>query len=142
MKTYVKISLFFVAFIAISAILACLYMFNLKSTDMSKAKPDFIITASDLLKAFEADETAASTKYINKIVEVKGIISSVKPAANKAINISLATESDMSSIICTLPAISDPSKYSKGDEIVVRGECSGFLLVDVLMNNCAPIPKK
>ena len=138
MKTYVKIALFFVSFIALSGILAALYMYNLKHTDMAKAKPDFVITASVLQKAFEDDETAASTRYINKILEVTGIIASVKPAGNNVLSISLVTGSDLSSVICTFPAIADPSKFRTGDEITLRGECSGFLM-DVLLNNCAVI---
>jgi hypothetical protein len=138
MKTYVKITLFFVSFIALSAILAALYMYNLKHTDMAKAKPDFVITASLLQKEFEDDETAASTKYINKILEVTGMIASVKPAGNNVLSISLVTGSDLSSVICTFPAIADTSKFSTGDEIALRGECSGFLM-DVLLNNCAVI---
>jgi hypothetical protein len=140
MKTYVKIALFIVTFIALSAILAALYMYNLKSTDMAKAKPDFIITASELQKAFEADEAAASKKYINKILEVTGKIASVKPAENNILNISLVTASDFFSVICTFPAIADPSKFRTGDDITLRGECSGFLL-DVLLNNCAVVTK-
>jgi len=138
MKTYVKIALFFVAFIAVSAILAALYMYNLKHTDMSKASPDYIISATLLQKAFEDNETTASTKYINKILEVTGTISSVKPADNNVLNITLVTGSDFSSVICTFPAIADPSGFKEGDEITVRGECSGYLM-DVLMNNCAVI---
>lgn len=138
MKTYVKIALFIVSFIALSAILAALYMFNLKHTDMAKAKPDFIITATLLQKAFEENEAAASNMYNNKILEVTGIIASVKPADNNIINISLVTGNDFSSVICTFPAISDPSKFSTGNEITLRGECSGFLM-DVLLNNCAVI---
>jgi hypothetical protein len=138
MKTYVKIALFIVSFIALSGILAALYMYNLKHTDMAKAKPDFVITASSLQKAFEDDETAASTKYINKILEVSGKIASIKPAENNVINISLVTGSDISSVICTFPAITDPSKLIPGYEITLRGECSGFLM-DVLLNNCAVI---
>ena len=138
MKTYVKIALFFVSFIALSAILAALYMYNLKPTDMAKAKPDFIITASALQKAFEDDETDASGKYINKILEVTGTIASVKPAGNNVLSISLITGSDLSSVICTFPAITDPSKFRTGYEITLRGECSGFLM-DVLLNNCAAI---
>jgi hypothetical protein len=138
MKTYVKIVLFVVTFIALSAILAALYFYNLKHTDMSKAKPDFVITATQLQKAFEDNETAASTKYINKIVEVKGVIASVKPADNNVLNISLVTGSDMSAVIGTFPAIPDPSKFAVGSEITLRGECSGFLM-DVLLNNCAVI---
>jgi hypothetical protein len=141
MKTYVKVALFFVSFIALSAILAALYMYNLKATDMAKAKPDFVITASTLQKAFEDDETAASTMYINKILEVTGKIASVKPAENNVISISLVTESDFSAVICTFHAVGDTSKFSTGDEITLRGECSGFLM-DVLLNNCAVIKKQ
>ena len=110
MKTYVKIALFFVSFIALSAILAALYMYNLKATDMSKAKPDFVISASVLQKEFEIDETAASKKYINKILEVTGTIASVKPSLKKVLSISLVTGNELSSVICTFPAVSDHFK--------------------------------
>lgn len=141
MKTYIKVALFFVTFIAIAAILAALYLYNLKATDMSKAKPDFILTASALQKAFEDDETKASVTYINKIVEVTGKIASVKPAENNVVSISLVTDSDLSSVICTFPAVNDASVFRTGDQITLRGECSGFLM-DVLLNNCALILPK
>jgi hypothetical protein len=141
MKTYVKIALFFVSFIALSAILAALYMYNLKHTDMAKAKPDFVVAATVFQKEFEDNETTASTRYINKIVEVTGIIASVKPAENNILSISLKTGSDISSVICTFPAVTDLSKFIIGNNITLRGECSGFLL-DVLMNNCAVIESK
>lgn len=140
MKPYVKIALFVVAFIAISGILAALYLYNLKHTDMAKAKPDFIITATALQKEFEENEATASSKYINNILEVTGMIESVTPADSNNVSLSLKTGSDMSSVICTLAAIADPSKLKTGDEITIRGECSGFLL-DVLLNNCAIILK-
>lgn len=138
MKTYIKVILFFVFFIAVSAILAALYFFNLKHTDMSKAHPDFVITATALLKEFEDNETQASTRYINKIIEVEGTISSINTAKDNVLTISLKTESDLSSVICTFPAVADPSKFRAGDSITLRGECSGFLM-DVLLNNCAAI---
>jgi hypothetical protein len=140
MKTYIKIALFVVSFIALSAIMAALYMYNLKHTDMAKARPDFVVPASVLQKAFEEDETAASTKYKNKILEVTGIIASIEPAGNNVLSISLVTGSDLSSVICTFPAIKDASKFKTGNEITLRGECSGFLM-DVLLNNCAEIRK-
>lgn len=139
MKIYVKIALFVVSFIAISAILAAIYMFNLKHTDMAKAKPDFVITAPVLEKEFEDNEPAASKRYINRILEVTGMIVSVTPSDNNNLNISLKTGSDISSVICTLTAIRDPSRFKTGEEITLRGECSGFLM-DVLLNNCAVVP--
>jgi hypothetical protein len=141
MKTYVKVALFVVCFIGLSGILAALYMYNLKHTDMAKAKPDFVVTATLLQKAFEDNETTASTKYINKIVEVTGVISSAKLGEKNILSITLVTGSDLSSVICTFPAIDDPSKFHPGDSITLRGECSGFLM-DVLLNNCAVIENK
>jgi hypothetical protein len=141
MKTYVKVVLFFVFFIVVSAILAALYFYNLKHTDMSKAHPDFVITATALLKEFEDNETSASAKYVNKILEVDGIIGSINTAKDNILTISLRTESDLSSVICTFPAVADPSKFRAGDSITLRGECSGFLM-DVLLNNCAAVNLK
>jgi hypothetical protein len=46
----------------------------------------------------------------------------------------------MSSVICSFQNITDPSKYKTGEEITLRGECSGFLL-DVLLKNCSIVVK-
>jgi hypothetical protein len=141
MKYYVKIALFFVVFIAIGSILAALILFNKKHPDTAKVKPDFVLTAIELQKDFENSETLASSKYINKILEVNGIIVSVTPADSTNTNISLKTGNDISSVICTFHKLSDTSKLIPGDEITLRGECSGFLM-DVLLNNCSIIIKK
>jgi hypothetical protein len=138
MKTSVKIALGVVMFIAIGSILAALMMYNKKHTDTAKAKPDIIITATALQKEFEDNETAASAKFINKIVEVSGSVVSVKPAENNSVSVTLSTGSDMSSVICTFISLINSSNIKAGDSVTIRGECSGFLM-DVLMNNCALI---
>jgi hypothetical protein len=138
MKTSVKIALFVVFFIGVGVILAALYMFNMKHTDTAKAKPDYVVTSTLLQKEFEDNETAASTKYVNKIVEVTGTVASVKQSDNNSVNITLSTGSDMSSVICTFTTLADNSKIKAGDTVTLRGECSGYLM-DVLLNNCALI---
>jgi hypothetical protein len=141
MKPYIKIALFVVVFFAIAGILAALIMFNKKHPDTSKAKPDFVLTAVTLQKEFEDNEKAASARYINKILEVSGSIASVTAADSSHTNLSLKTGSDMSSVICTFPSNSGVNKYKPGDEITLRGECSGYLM-DVLLNNCAGVTKR
>ena len=141
MKYYVKIALFFVVFIAIGSILAALILFNKKHPDTAKVKPDFVLMATGLQKDFENNEAAASAKYINKILEVSGTILSVTPADSTNTNISLKTGNEMSSVICTFRKLADPSKFKPGENITLRGECSGYLM-DVLLNNCSVITKK
>jgi len=135
MKTSIKIALFVVFFIGLAGILAGLYMYNMKQKDMAKTKPDFVISATNLQKEFEDDETGASAKFVNKVVEVTGIISSVKPTENNGISVTLLTGSDFSSVICTFTVVKDAEMLKQGKEITIRGECSGFLM-DVLLNNC------
>jgi hypothetical protein len=135
MKISVKIALFVVFFIALGGILLALYMFNKQHKDLSKIKPDFVITATDLHKTFEENEAAATAKYVNKIIEVSGTILSFGVGEDNVLNISLKTGSDLSSVICTFPAGTEQVKFSTGSQITLRGECSGFLM-DVLLNNC------
>lgn len=141
MKTYIKIALIFVVFIAFAGILAGLYLYNLKSPDLARVRPDYVLTASALQKAFENNEDSASARYTKKVLEVTGNIASIKTGENNVISISLATESDLSSVICTFASLKDPSVLKPGEEITVRGKCSGFLM-DVLLNNCALIREK
>ena len=95
MKPYVKIALFVVLFIAVSAILAALILYNKKHTDTAKAKPYYVVTATSLQKEFEDNEKAASARYINKILEVSGAIASIAQADSANLNVSLKTGNDM-----------------------------------------------
>lgn len=138
MKPLVKISLFVVFFLALAGILTALYLFNMQHKDLQKVKPDFVISAVDLQKAFEENENSAVSTYVTKVLEVEGTIESVKTGENNVLSIVLKTGSDFSTVICTFPAETDPVKFTPGNKIIVRGECSGFLM-DVLLNNCVAL---
>ncbi len=138
MKPLVKITLFVVLLIVIGAIVVAIYLFNEKPADLAKEKPLYTVSSVQLQKEFEADESSASAKYTDKIIEVSGIISSIKIEDNSKINISLKTDSDFSSVICAFNSLDDPLQFHPGDRVTLRGECSGFLL-DVLLKDCVII---
>ena len=138
MKKSFKIALVVVATLGLAGICVGLYLFNLQAIDLQKAKPDFAMTSIDLQKAFEDNEAVSITKYVNKIIEVTGTIESVKAGEGNITNVALKTGSELSSVICTLSPQSDPAPLVSGNEVTIRGECSGFLM-DVLMNNCVVI---
>lgn len=140
MKRYLKISILVILLCVVAGVVIGLSLYFRKHSDLSSAKPDFRITAVELQKEFEDNETSASSKYINKVLEVTGTISSVAPSDSGNFNVSLKTGSDLSSVICNFTEAVDTTKFNQGKEITLRGECSGFLM-DVLLNNCA-LPKK
>jgi len=141
MKPFAKIALAVVLIIAIGGILGALYMYNLKPKDLKTVKPDFVITAVELTAAFNEDVKAATDKYVNKVIEVSGEISSVMPGEKGAVNIQLESGNNVTSVICTIPNAGDTKTFEPGKAITLRGVCSGFLM-DVLLNNCVAVEKK
>ena len=138
MKKSVKTALGTVILLGLAGLVIGLYLFNKQDRNLQKEKPDFKITSIDLQKAFEENEAASIARYVNKIIEVTGTIESVKTGEGNITSVILKTESGLSSVICTLSSRADPAALATGDEVVIRGECSGFLM-DVLLNNCVII---
>lgn len=135
MKKPVKIVLISIVVLGVAGLSAGLFLFNKKHSDLNKVKPDFKVEASIIQKEFEENEATATSKYLNKIIEVSGQVQSVKQGDGFASSINLKTGSEMSSVICTFSSSDDISGLAVGRDITVRGECSGFLM-DVLLNNC------
>ncbi len=135
MKSGTKILIALIIILTIAGVGITYYLYNLKPTDMNRVKPDYILSSEALLKEFEANEADANKKYINKVVEVTGEIASINSGENNSLNISLKTDSNISSVICTFASKDDLEGYKTGQEISIRGECSGYLM-DVLINRC------
>jgi len=135
MKSGTKIFLAIFLVLAITGIVIAFYLYNLKPRDMNSVKSDYILSSGELLKEFEDNEVAAGKKYINKVVEVSGEIASINAGENNSLNVSLKTDSNISSVICTFASGDDLEGYKSGQEISIRGECSGYLM-DVLINRC------
>lgn len=134
-KTWYLVILVIIFLVVIAGTFTAVYLYNLKVKDLEKAKADYVMTASELQKAFELEEDLAVQKYANKIIDVTGEIESVKYGENNSVNVSLATASNYTSVICTFLNIDGLPELRPGQTITIRGECSGYLL-DVLMNNC------
>jgi hypothetical protein len=112
------------------------YIFKVSDTSVSSRKADIELTAIDLLKSFEADEKAANTQYLNKVVQVKGLVDNVTESkADFAVY--LKEKDNTSGVMCSF----DKSEFQKnpikaGDQVSIKGICNGYLM-DVVLNKCA-----
>jgi hypothetical protein len=111
-------------------------MYNKPHVDVAEASADVSISANKILNAFSTDEAAANTKYLDKIVAVKGEISDIKVEKDKGI-ITLKTNDDFGSILCNLSseATKKISSLKVGQTITVKGICTGFLMDVVLVKS-------
>lgn len=115
------------------------YMWNKPHEDISAAKPDLSISATELFVAFETDETAANAKYLDKLVEVAGTVA--ESGTNEDGSARVVLESGgMFGVACSLdPLAKHPrSAFPVGEKIRLKGKCSGYNL-DVQIDRCVEI---
>ncbi|HRH37416.1 MAG TPA: hypothetical protein PK760_03675 [Flavobacteriales bacterium] len=96
------------------------------------------VTADELLQAFIADETAATTKFVGtteQAIRVSGTIRSLDHLDGGLINVVLRTEDEMASVICEFAETDVPKAWKAGDRVVLKGICTGYLM-DVVLNRC------
>ena len=116
-------------------------MWNKPHQDIAASDSTASLTAPDLLKAYQSDETAANAEYLNKIITVNGSIEEVRKEADQ-ITIHLGTEDAMATVICNLDPFSghSGSEFETGRKITLKGVCSG-MLTDVVLDRCVVVPQ-
>lgn len=111
--------------ISITGVGVGFYFYNkpLESTESMKA--DFVISATELLSAFENDENQANTTYLDKVVEVSGQVLKIDFQDGKT-TIYLETDSPLSNIIFQLE---QPNlEIKEGEKVTLKGICTGYLM--------------
>jgi len=125
-----------VLIIAIIGAFAVYKIYNKPHVNVGKTKSDITLTANKIINDFSADESIANTIYLDKIIEVSGIISKIEVVKEKGI-ITLKTNDDFGSVLCHLSteATRKLNSLKQGQNIVVKGICTGYLL-DVILVKC------
>lgn len=98
-------------------------MYHEKTPDIVNQTPDVVISASDLLNAFNKDTATARKQYIDKIIEVTGMVKSADTSA-----IVFGDPSSQSSIVCGIDRRhkDDYKNVKVGSQTTVQGKCIGY----------------
>lgn len=121
----------------IVAAIVSLYVFRKSDNSVAGKKPDFKVQCYDIVSEFESDEQSASTKYVDKIVEVEGEIAEIS-SDEESIVIMLKDPNSFSGVSCSISKgeITESEIGKIGDKIKVKGICTGYLM-DVTLNRGA-----
>ena len=128
-----------VVLLAVAGILlARNYIFRPASTSVEDEKTDISLEAATLLRAFEENETRANAEYLDKVVAITGIIGEIYQDEQYT-TLTLKEPGAFSGISCTFENSSlEDTDFSIGEEIRVRGLCTGYLM-DVVLIKCVLI---
>ncbi len=102
------------------------YLYNKPVESLIHHKPDVEVSAHKLFTDYEADEKAANDVYLGKVVLVSGNISAIVDEAGKK-KVQLDAGNPMSSIICEIEDGKEIGEVKAGDEVKIKGLCSGYL---------------
>jgi hypothetical protein len=122
-KISMKAILIAIVLIVMAGILIGYVLYN--KPHRSVADEDAIrVEAVELFKAFESDETLANTKYLNKAVEVSGVVAEVSTNMEGKTVVILQTDDPMFGVSCTL---ADIQQVTAKSTVTIKGICTGYL---------------
>lgn len=111
-------------------------MYNKPHINVAKAETDLTLEYKALLNDFETNESEANIKYLDQIIEVTGPIAKIKTVKNSTI-ISLGEGSMFGNVTCHLTPEESVKNLNlnKGQEITVKGICTGYLMDVILVKS-------
>jgi hypothetical protein len=131
-----KVLYLFIGLLAI-ILLAVLILFNMPQASTQKKDADITTTPEKIFGHFQQDENRANNHYNGKIVQLTGEVLNVSEDQKGAPVIILNANDDFGGVLCTLEK-KPKSLPEKGDQIDIKGQCSGFL-GNVVLNKCVII---
>lgn len=91
------------------------YTFNSEHRDISSEKATVTISAKDFYSQFEANESQATTNYLDKVIETNGEITLIENndvVLNNRVQVSFNSNEIL--------------KFQKGESLMIKGRCVGY----------------
>ncbi len=93
-----------------------------------------VVTSEALAKEYGADEKAADAKYLNKAIEVSGVVSEVDKNQDGGLMVILQTQDPATGIQCAMREKN--ATATKGQSVTLKGFCSGNGITGVSLTDC------
>jgi hypothetical protein len=138
MKRYLILGLLLVA--VIGGTVAYL-MYNKPHQNMTRATPDFELTATELFSEFDTGEEEANAEYLDKIIAVSGTVTEAKTDESGQVSVTLDSGNMMFGVICQLDEHTPHKRtdFEEGEEVTFKCICTGMLM-DVVLVRCVEVP--
>lgn len=133
-----KIILGAIALVLLIGALVGYRMYNKPHRDLANVTADYQVSATELFTDYEAGETEANTKYLDKVIRVEGEILNVNTDESGQTSLTLDAGGIMGGVICQLDPDIGKGNFSKGQRVTLNGLCTGMLM-DVVLVRCKPV---
>lgn len=116
-----------------------------KNEPVKNLKPAFKVSAPQIIKEFEANDSLPARKYLGKLIAVNGIIKTIDKDSQGYFTVVLGNPVSMSSVRCAMDSLfaSEVLSLKKDQTITIKGMFTGFqkdetglLGSDIILNRC------
>lgn len=116
-----------------------------KNEPVRNLKPAFEVSAPQIIKEFEANDSLPARKYLGKLIAVNGILNTIDKDSQGYFTVVLGNPASMSSIRCAMDSLfaSEVLSLKKDQTITIKGMFTGFqkdetglLGSDIMLNRC------
>jgi hypothetical protein len=121
------------AVIVLSAFWYGYNVYNAGPRNLDDENAELVISAEELLQAYQLDEVLANGLYLDKVISIEGIISVIDKEGVSTLT--LETGDIMSAVVCEMASSSELVGLELGQKVKVKGQCTGFLS-DVIVVKC------
>lgn len=110
--------------------------YNRPPLDTATLETEEQFSSEELGAIFSGNENAAITRYVDKIIEVEGVIKEIT-YLNKHYSVLLHGQNNSGYIICDMKPSNEAEveKLKPGQKVNIKGVCKGYLK-DVILLNC------
>lgn len=109
------------------------YLHNEKFENTANSSSAYTVNAFDLIKEFQANDSAANAKYREKIMTVNGPISEIETPNDSTVNIKFIDSTGSYAIFPFHGEEVTPVKQlQKGQDVSIKGSCSGGVMSEIL----------
>ena len=145
MNKYVKIFLVLAAVGIIAALYVWFYVYNKPHRDYAAATPDIHVAAETMFYDFRQDKAMGDSLYTGLVVQVSGTLSKTENLESTAVAIFVFEEGIFGDegVRCILipGQHTGLEQYSPGDNIVIKGYCTGYNETDVIVEKATVVEK-
>jgi len=139
MKTWIKVLLILAVLGIATGTYVYIFVYNKPHPDISKEKPVYTLSASQLFSEYKNNKVEAGKKYNGKVIQINGKVSKVEKNDTLSVAIFVFAKDDFgdAGVRCTmLPEFKD---IKDSVEANIKGVCNGFNDTDVILEKCSTI---
>ena len=100
---------------------------------LGMGRPEHRVSALEIYEIYRQDQESGNKKYLNKVMEVEGVIAQLDTDENGSTVVMFRKEGAPGGVLCTMDGAVEGLEV--GQKVRIKGICTGFLF-DVVLNKC------